>query len=534
MQNKRVVIVGGGTAGWMTAAFLLKYYGKNNNSFTVIESPSTPKIGVGESVTPQVNEFFRDLGATTHEWMKHTGAVYKFANKLENWVTNTGESQYSAFTFAVPATNFYKSEVQPKTIHDFASDPTKERNTDYAFELCRRGIFSSFDQCFHPHYHYMEKNVAPFENKELLLNFPLSDAQHINAELAGVYLRDKMAIPGGVKHIEANVVEMEHEGSNISSLTLDNGEVITGDLFIDCTGFSRVLIKKLGWKEKIYEHNPIDRAWVCHSDYADYEKEMVNYTRSIAEPHGWRFAISLYHHIGNGYCFSSKYVSEEEALEHFLKQIGPQRYKPRLIKWTPSRLEKFGEGNIVAVGLSTGFVEPLEANSLFIIINSIYKMSEVLGASGETGTFDWDPYNRAVAAVFENIADFVLIHYTLSSRTDSEFWRDMAKKGKELNHQQLLWDRYYSEHSVLNALVLGIRAYPDMMWAQMASHWGISKINPETLDKNLLELATQYFQNAEGKHRSISESRQGNYQWLKENVFENLSPKEWEEKYIKK
>lgn len=533
MQNKRVVIVGGGTAGWMTAAFLSKYYGKNN-SITVVESPSVPKIGVGESITAHVNDFFRDIGANTHEWMKHTGAVYKFANKFTNWKTGNGETQYSGFNFSVQDSEFYKDITPARVYADFASDPTRHRSPDYAFDLCERGVFTSFDQCFHPQYHYMEKNVAPFNNGEPLLNAPYSDAQHINAELAGVYIKDHIAIPAGVKHIVATVTDIDHEGSVISSITLNNGDVIQGDLFIDCTGFSKILVKKLGWEEKFYEHNPIDSAWVCHSEYDDLEKEMVNYTQSIAEPYGWRFAISLYHHMGNGYCFSSKHISDEEALDYFIKQIGPQRYPPRLIKWKPSRLKKFGEGNVAAVGLSTGFVEPLEANSLFIIINSVRKMADVLGRSGDTGIFDWTPYTEVMSEVFENIADFILVHYTLSSRDDTEFWRDMVKKGRELNHQKLLWDSYYSEKNTMHATAQGVNFYPDMMWAQLASYLGIPKLDQTPLDKDIQWLAENHFKYTENKHRYISDTRQNNYHWLKENVFENLSPAEWEKKYIKK
>lgn len=530
MQNKKIVIVGGGTAGWFAAAWLSKYYGKDN-SITVVESPTVPKIGVGESVTPHVEGFFQELGLNRHHWMKHTGAIYKFANKFVNWKTGNGESEYFGFNFSVPASNFYRDITPATTVEEWADNPNSERNIDYAFDLCNRGIFSRFDQCFHPHFHYMEKNVAPFNNNEMLLNGPFSFAQHINAEIAGTYIKDYIAIPAGVQHIMDTVVDISHKGSIIENITLTSGDVITGDLFIDCTGFSKVLVKKLGWEEVNYENNPIDAAWVCQTEYDNPEQQMVNYTQSIAEPHGWRFAIGVYNRMGNGYCFSRKHISEDNALVHFIKQIGPQRRAPRLIKWTPSRLKTFGQGNVAAVGLSCGFVEPMEANSLGIIINSIRRLGDVLEHTNLD--FNWDSYNKKMSIFFDNIANFILVHYTLSSRQDTEFWQDMVKLGKDKNHQQWLWNMYHEQNNAMHNIINGDNFYPDFMWIQLASGWGVPKLTQPSLNKDVQMLAEKHFQHIENKHQFISDSRPGNFQWLKENIFENLSPEDWEKQYIK-
>jgi flavin-dependent dehydrogenase len=528
MKNKKVVIVGGGTAGWMTAAYLLKYYGKDN-SITVIESPTIPKIGVGESITPHVNSFFEEIGVPTHHWMKYTGAVYKYANKFVNWKTGQGEYEYFSFNYTVSAKNFYKDITPAKTQTEFSNSTNETRSTDYVLDLCERGIFPRFDQCFNPQFHYMEKNVAPFYQGESLLNALGSSSQHINAELASSYIKDHIAIPGGVNHIMATVIDAEIQGFDVLNITLDDGSVINGDLFIDCTGFSKVLIKKLNWEEKIYQDHPIDRAWVAQTDYVDPQEEMVNYTQSIAEPHGWRFKIGLYHRMGNGYCFSSKHVSEEQALEHFVKQIGPQRRKPRLIKWTPSRLKTFAKGNTVAIGLTCGFVEPLEANALYTIITSIKRLSDVLA----TGVFEWDTYNEKMAYTIDDIADFILVHYTLSNRDDTQFWKDMSKKGVELNHKQLIWDKYYEEKNSMRSAIVGYTMFPDYMWAQLAHAWKIPKNSKNDLDNDAIYLSQKHFEYTENKHRYIAELGQNNFQWLKENVFEGLSPQQWEDQFIK-
>ena len=520
-MNRKIIIVGGGTAGWMTAGYLAKYKGGEN--ITVIESPTIPKIGVGESVTPHVASFFDEVGVPTHHWMNKTGAVYKYANKFINWQIGKGETEYFSFNYTVPAANFYKDITPAITQNDFSNDVTQDRSTDFLLNLGYK-----FDQYFNPQFHYMEKNVAPFDDSQLLLNGPFSFSQHINAELAGNYIKDHIAIPQGVNHILATVSDIEHVGDTITKLILDNGDQITGDLFIDCSGFNKVLIKKLGWKEKIYEDHLIDSAWVCQTDYTDPELEMVNYTQSIAEPHGWRFKIGLYHRMGNGYCFSSKHVTAEDALKHFEKQIDKQKTKPRLLKWTPSRLEKFGSGNVAAIGLSCGFVEPLEANALYTIVTSIRRLRNVL----DLPDLDFTTYNEKMSYTIDDIADFIIVHYTLSSRTDTAFWKDMQQTGKRLNHIDLLEKKYNHPNNSMYGAITGYTLFPDYMWAQLAASWKIP-LTEKPLNPVTEKLAKLHFETSEEKHRLISETRTNSYQWLKTNIFENLTPDQWQEKYFK-
>jgi tryptophan halogenase len=519
-NNRKIIIVGGGTAGWMTAGYLAKYRGASN--ITVIESPTIPKIGVGESVTPHVSNFFEEIGVPTHHWMKHTGAVYKYANKFINWQTGNGETEYFSFNYTVPAKNFYKDITPAITQHDFSNDVEQDRSTDFLLNLGYK-----FDQYFNPQFHYMEKNVAPFDDSNLL-NGPFSFSQHINAELAGNYIKDQIAIPQGVNHILATVERVEHTVDTISKLVLSNGEEITGDLFIDCSGFHKVLVKKLGWAEKIYNDHPIDSAWVCQTEYDDPATEMVNYTQSIAEPYGWRFKIGVYHRMGNGYCFSSKHITEDNALEYFEKQIGKQKTKPRLIKWTPSRLEKFGSGNVASIGLSCGFVEPLEANALYTIVTSIRRLNNVL----DLPILDFTTYNEKMSYTIDDIADFILVHYTLSSRTDTKFWTDMQAIGKKLDHTSLVWDKYNHANNSMYGAITGYTMFPDYMWAQLASSWNIPPYK-KYLDPITEKLAALHFKHSEEKHDVISNTRTNSYRWLKENIFENLTPAQWQEQYIK-
>ena len=531
-KKLKIVVVGGGTAGWMTVGFFSKYFG--GEDITIIESPIIPKIGVGESVTPHVTSFFDEIGVERQHWMKHTSAIYKFANKFVNWKTGNGETEYFSFNYTVPADNFYKDITPAISRADFSKDTSCERTTDHLIEMIKQGNVDRFDKYFNPQFHYMEKNVSPFKGSDCLLNGPFSYSQHINAELAGSYIRDHVAMPRGVKHITSTVKEINNTNDTINYVILDNGQKVYGDLFIDCTGFHRVLVNKLNWPVKEYDNHKIDSAWVCQTNYVDQENEMVNYTQSIAEPHGWRFKIGLYHRMGNGYCFSSNHVSDTDALNHFIKQIGPQKNKPRLIKWTPSRLEKFGGGNVATVGLSCGFVEPLEANSLYVIISSIRRLFDVIKNSDTLGEFDFSNFNEKMKYTIDDIADFILVHYTLSSRTDTAFWNDMRDLGKKLNHKSLVWEKYCDERNSMYSATIGYTMFPDYMWGQLAASWDVLDEFKKDLNSLTYKLANNHYRFIEQKHNIISDNLDNNYQWHKQNIFDNLTGKEWENQFIYK
>lgn len=505
---KKITIVGGGTAGWMTAAYLAKYRGSEN--ITVVESPNIPKIRVGESVTPHVCNFFEEIGIDEFNWMKETGAIHKYANKFINW-RGTYDTQYFSFNYTTPVNSFYKDIPVNIVKEDFSDNPLLPRNIDILSDLCNSNILNRFDQYFNPQFHYMEKNVAPYLNNNDLLNQPFSHAHHINAELAGSYIKNKIA--NDVTVIESNVLQVNVKNDHITSLELENGDIITADLYIDCTGFNKVLVNALGWKEKKY-NTPIDRAWVCQTNYTDPEAEMTNYTKSIAEPYGWRFKIGLYHQMGNGYCYSSKHISDEDALDYFLTQIDNTRAEPRLIKWEPGRLEKFGEGNCAAIGLSCGFTEPLEANALYTIITSIRRLNNVL----DNPNLDFSVYNEKMAYTIDDISDFILVHYTLSPRNDTKFWRDMQKIGKEKNHKQLVIDKINNPNNTMKAATQGYTMFPDYMWVQLALHWGID-FETNKYDQHAERLASAYFEYNENKHNYISDLCKNNYLWHRDNIF---------------
>jgi tryptophan halogenase len=529
-KNYKIVIVGGGTAGWLCAAWISKKF--PNVDLRLIESPQIPKIGVGESVTPHVSAFFNELGIEDKHWMKYTGAVHKYANKFIGW---RGDSDFEHFSFSYPTkTTILQKELNhPTSKEDLIFRESDVRTTDTLMKLLAEGTFDKFDKHFNSQYYYMMRNVAPFDdNGNYLLNPFYSWSQHINAERAADYARDYIALPNGVKHIQAKVKEVLTEGNNIKSLILCDDSIIDSDLFIDASGFHKVLVKN--WPTKDYTNNTVNSAWVCQLDYIDQEKEMVNYTQSIAQNYGWLFKIGLYHRMGSGYCYDSNYISDDAARESYINMIGNRRAEPRLLKWKPQRLQNSANGNVVAIGLSCGFVEPMEANALFIIVNSIVSLTSIFDGYNKTGVMNFKNYNEKISYCIDDIADFILVHYTLSSRNTTKFWLDKQELGLRKNHKDLVYKKYMNKNNTMASALDGYSLFPEYMWAQLAHSWGLdlSQWKDKTFTNLDLELTRLYYQHLSEKHNIISQTRPNNYQWLKNNIFNGLESKDWEKLYL--
>ena len=528
MKPYKIAIIGGGTAGWFTAAWLSKF---RKCDITLIESPTIPKIGVGESVTPHVQRFFDLLELDTKDWMLHTGAIYKYANKFTNWLVDQDNTEYFGFNY----TSNTKDFTDPKFDLMRMLEKETTRTTDVFLELCRQGKLDKFDKYFNDNYSYMEQNTAPFIGGQYQSNPFYSWSQHINADLAGDYVKDRVAIPNGVEHILSTVKDIIRNGDNVTSIILEDDTVVTADIFIDCTGFKQLLVNKLNFEKVFYTNNFIDSAWVCQLNYDDLQKtSMVNYTQSIAQKHGWLFRIGLYHRMGSGYCFSSKHVSNEDALKEYYEAVGTTRGTPRLLTWTPSRLKQAAKGNVVAVGLSSGFVEPLEANALFIITSCITQLDNVLQKYEQSNKLDFTEFNEDVGYLFDDIADFIRVHYTLSDRRDTAFWKDCANALSLDDERELVRKKYYSDKGSILSSVQYKTMFPNYMWLQLALAWNLDVSDwPVTADNTLLKQGLTFFTNKYYKHSAKSVSCANNYDWLKENIFK-LSSAEWETEFLPK
>lgn len=393
---KKVVIAGGGTAGWMTAAGLSKLLGKNLQ-VSLIESDEIPTVGVGEATIPTLHIFHKLLGINEAEFMAATNATFKLGISFENW-RDVSKDYIHSFGFLGQdcwAAGFQHFWLKGKK-HNMVS-----QIGDYVPEhlACREGRFA------------------------VLANQDLNHAYHLDAGLYTQFLR-KIAEKHGCKRIEGKIqqVTLDDDSGHITSLTLASGEVVEGDLFIDCTGFRGLLIERAlhtGYDD--WSH------WLpCDSAIAVQTKTVgkpVPYTRSIARDAGWQWRIPLQNRTGNGLVFCSKYLTDEQATQQLLDNIeGEALTQPRVIKYKTGTRRKHWNKNCVAIGLSSGFIEPLESTGIHLFQRAIIRLMLMFPSSG-INQADVDEFNHQTKTEVEGIKDFIILHYHLTERKDTAFWR---------------------------------------------------------------------------------------------------------------
>jgi tryptophan halogenase len=424
MKVNNIVIVGGGSSGWITASFLIKTF-PNKNIF-VIESPTIPIVGVGESTLADVTNFRDYLGINEEEFMKECNASYKMSIKF---------------------TDFYEKD-SGGFHYPFRSPDLSETSSGLIDWLEIKAFYpetpvTDFVESFFPHAQLFNSNKFDDNSYGQFGNWnPKTDvAYHFDAVKFGAYLRDKYAVPRGVNLITANVSEVKVEDQIVKYLTLDNGEVIKSDLFIDCTGFKGLLINE-SLKEPFisYDHIlPNNRAWATQIPYKDKESELEPFTNCTAYNNGWIWNIPLWSRLGTGYVYSDKYISHEDALKEFKNYLKSNKIVcPRsdeeidslIFKDIPMRVgvhERVWVGNVVALGLSAGFIEPLESNGLFSVFWYVNYLSKCL-LRDQVSQMDRDIFNFTARNVFNNLAEFVALHYALSIRRDTPYWIDISKR----------------------------------------------------------------------------------------------------------
>lgn len=399
MKNKpiqNVVIAGGGTAGWMAAAALSKLIGKNIN-ITLIESDDIGTVGVGEATIPPIKTFHKLLNINEQEFMRETHATFKLGINFENW-----------------------GEINDEYIHSFGATGKECWAGEFHhfwLQGRQKGLTQEFgDYCF-------ELQAAKANKFGLSKQTPINYAYHLDATLYAKYLR-KFSENLGVKRIEGkiNKVNKHADTGFISSLTLDSKQIIEGDLFIDCTGFKGLLIEQAlhtGFED--WSH------WLpCDSAIAVQTKSIepaTPYTRSIARSSGWQWKIPLQHRVGNGLVYCSKYISDEAASKELLENIeGETITTPRTIKFKTGRRRKGWNKNCVALGLSSGFIEPLESTSIHLIMSGIIRLLRLFPYQGIEQTMI-DEYNSKLTSELNAVRDFIILHYNVNKRSNSEFWQ---------------------------------------------------------------------------------------------------------------
>lgn len=401
-QIKNVVIIGGGTAGWITASLLAKVLGKTLN-ITLIESEQIGIVGVGEATIPPIINFNSALGLDEKEFVKATQGTIKLGIQFENW-NQPGDSYMHAFGDvgkSFPFCDFHHFWLKQRQQGD------KSNFWDYSlnYQAAIQNKFAKFNQ--------IKGTSLP----------GITYAYHFDASLYAKFLR-KFSEGIGVKRIEGIVktVKQNDETGYIESLQLENGQQIDGDLFVDCTGLAALLIEKTlhtGYED--WSHwLPCDRAVALPCESV---KPIEPYTRSIAHDFGWRWRIPLQHRTGNGLVYSSKFISDKEAIETLRRNLdAPELATPRVIPFRTGRRRQQWHKNVIAIGLSSGFLEPLESTSIHLIQTAAIRLLKFFPHNGIKES-EVAMYNRQSKMEFENIRDFIILHYKLNSRDDSPFWR---------------------------------------------------------------------------------------------------------------
>ncbi|WDD97548.1 tryptophan halogenase family protein [Thalassomonas actiniarum] len=393
---QRVVIAGGGSAGWMTAASLSKLLGKSLD-ITLIESEEIGRIGVGEATIPPLRTFNELLGINEQHFMKTVRGTFKLGIEFKNWGRQNDSYIHS---FGDTGRICWAGEFQ----HFYLAG-------------LKKGIKDEFGA-------YCPEHAAAKAGKFLgSRDGNLDYAYHLDAGLYADYLK-QLALGKGVKRLEGKIedVSIQAETGYIQALTLDNGTRVEGDLFIDCTGFAARLIEgALNTGFESYSHLiPCDSAVAVQTEKAG---EPRPYTQAIAHNWGWQWRIPLQHRVGNGLVFCSRYTSDEEAIATLMDNLeSPAITEPKVFRYNTGRRVKGWNKNCIAIGLASGFVEPVESTAIHLIMASILRLMKLF-PHNEISQANIDEYNNQTREEMERIRDFIILHYKATERDDSPFWR---------------------------------------------------------------------------------------------------------------
>ncbi len=402
IQN--VVIVGGGSAGWMTAAALARAI-ERDCAITLVESDAIGIVGVGEATIPPIKLFNDMLGIDENDFLRRTQGTFKLGIEFVDWA-KVGHRYFHPF-------GGFGRPFDLVQIHHHWQRAHAEGKAGSLEEYCMAWAAARAGRFDHP-------SADP---RSVLSTYLY--AYHFDASLYARFLRE-YAEARGVKRIEGKVVAVEQnpESGFVESVRLEGGAVVNGELFIDCSGMRALLIEgalKCGYED--WSHwLPCNRALAVQCESAD----MTPYTRSTAHAAGWQWRIPLQHRIGNGHVYSSEFTSDDAAGAILMRNLdGEPRGEPRLIRFTPGRRRLSWVKNVIAIGLSNGFLEPLESTAIHLIQAGISKLLAYFPDK------DFDPltireYNRVASAEVERIRDFIILHYHLNTRTDGQLWRYCA------------------------------------------------------------------------------------------------------------
>jgi tryptophan halogenase len=396
-----VVIVGGGTAGWMTAAAAGRFLDDGQRRITLVESDAIGTVGVGEATIPSILNFNKLLGIDEAEFLRETKGSFKLGIEFAGW--HRPDSGYfhpfGSFGRDIEGINFHQLWLKLRgqagigPIADYSPSTVAARAAAFG---------------------------PPVGDPRSPLS-GMAYAYHIDATLYAAFLR-RRAEADGVARVEGRIVSVEHvDNGDVAAVVLDDGRRIAGDLFIDCSGFRSLLLgDTLGVGFEDWSHwLPCDRAIAVPTERTE---PLLPYTRATAHVAGWQWRIPLQHRTGNGVVYCSRFLSDDAAERLLLSRLdSAPTAAPRRLSFTAGQRHRMWEGNVVAIGLSGGFLEPLESTSIHLIQQGISKLF-ALFPDRSFSTVERNEYNRQMADNYRSIRDFIILHYHATARDDSPFW----------------------------------------------------------------------------------------------------------------
>lgn len=446
---RRIVIAGGGTAGWMSAAALSRLL-PDAYEIHLVESEEIGTIGVGEATIPNIKNFNAALGLDENDFIRATQGTFKLGIEFVNWGA-IGERYIHGFG---------------KFGQDFGSVGFHQQ----WLRLRRAGLAAELGE-------YSINTMAPLQAKFMrarpdMAGSPLADiasAYQFDASLYARYLR-RYAEQRGVRRSEGRITEVQRSSidGRLQALRLDSGALIEGDFFLDCTGMHALLMAKtLGVSFEDWSHwLPCDRAIAVPCESAG---PLLPITRATAHSAGWQWRIPLQHRTGNGHVFASRFMDEAEAKEVLMRHLdGKPLAEPRLIKFQPGRRDKAWQQNCVAVGLAGGFLEPLESTSIHLIQTALARLISFFPHGGLDAA-DIDEYNRQTQFEYERIRDFIILHYKATARDDSAFWNHCRQMEVPETLQRKM-DLYLSNGRIVRE---ADELFAEVSWLQVMNGQGL-------------------------------------------------------------
>ena len=422
-MKKQIVVLGGGTAGWMTALYINKQYG-NTADVKLIESEEIGILGAGEGSVPLMVNFLQDLDLDVYEFLLETNATHKFGIIFENWNGDGKEYMHEFHS------SYLKKDKNNPEIEDL--------ECEYIGYLLKNGL--------NPDEYGYGKRMLMHKKSPILLDgtVPSGYSFHFDANLTAKYFR-RIAEKRGIKHIEGKAKRfMQKDSGDIYAVVMENGMTIKSDFLFDCTGFRQMVIGKLyntewkSYKDKLTV-NSASAYFLPQTD-----TDIKPYTRAIAMKYGWMWQVPLQHRWGCGYIFDDKYINEEGAKKEIEEVLGHDVKIVRNFKFNSGRYKNVWVNNCIAVGLSSGFNEPLEATALLVSMVQLSELTkDIIDGRKDVDVQD---YNYKMATYNDDIVDFLQFHY-LTKRTDTPFWTNYweSNMSEPLKH---ILETYHSKNKL--------------------------------------------------------------------------------------